>query len=399
MVRKLASYVRQQHIGLLALFVALGGSAYAAATINSQKVVDNSLTGADVKGRNASRGKPFTQGTLTGQDVRGSAAAPGRPAVDGSLTGADIGDKSLGGADLGDQSIGGAQIADGSIGGGKIADGSIGGGKIADGSVNGGTVFDKSLSAVDIADGSLTGGQIADGSIGGGKIAGNSVTGANIDESSLDTVPRAGDSATVGGLAPGAFGTAVRSAAQDSSECAVPDTNIECASVTVKVPAGRLYDAIVWSSISAFHTAAGVKSLKFCPTARPPAATAVCLTSTQGFEDGINLQQNFSESGVAFGTTSMLGQHLGPGTWIFSTRVRLDFGGGVLGSNSAQQVHTTVLLYDATVPELPVDPPGGSSGTSGSTSSGATSGTSGSTSSGASSGTSGSTSSGASSGT
>ena len=100
LLRKLTRVLRQQYLGALALFVALGGSAYAAATINSSNVVDDSLTGADIKGRAGKPGKPFTQGTITGEDVKGSAAARGRPAVNGGLTGLDIANGSITGADI-----------------------------------------------------------------------------------------------------------------------------------------------------------------------------------------------------------------------------------------------------------------------------------------------------------
>jgi hypothetical protein len=113
---KLRSYVGQQHIGLLALFVALGGSAYAAAKIRSKHVVNDSLTGADIRGRAASGKQRFTQGSLTGADVRGSAAAGGRPAVDGSLTGDDFKDGSLTPADLLDESLTGLDVLESSLG-------------------------------------------------------------------------------------------------------------------------------------------------------------------------------------------------------------------------------------------------------------------------------------------
>ena len=69
-VQRLTSYIRQHHVGLIALFVALGGTAYAAATIGSRDVINNSLTGADVRGRLGGPGKPFTPGTLSGADIR-----------------------------------------------------------------------------------------------------------------------------------------------------------------------------------------------------------------------------------------------------------------------------------------------------------------------------------------
>jgi len=58
-------------VAYLALFVALGGSAYAAATITGRDVVDRSLTGADIR-----------NGTVRSVDVRGITGAdlgPGEP--------------------------------------------------------------------------------------------------------------------------------------------------------------------------------------------------------------------------------------------------------------------------------------------------------------------------------
>ncbi len=59
-------------IGLLALFVALGGSAYAAATITGSSVKDGSLTGRDVKDRSLTK-RDFRAGTLPA----GRQGAPG----------------------------------------------------------------------------------------------------------------------------------------------------------------------------------------------------------------------------------------------------------------------------------------------------------------------------------
>jgi hypothetical protein len=62
----------------LALFIALGGSSYAALSISGSDVRNGTLTSADVK-----------NGALTGTDVKG-----------GSLTGSDIKNASLGAADF-----------------------------------------------------------------------------------------------------------------------------------------------------------------------------------------------------------------------------------------------------------------------------------------------------------
>ena len=73
-------------VALLALFVALGGIGYAAATgsIDSREIKNNSVRGKDVRNK-----------TLTGKDVK-----------DRSLTGADVGDDSLAGADVLEGSLG-----------------------------------------------------------------------------------------------------------------------------------------------------------------------------------------------------------------------------------------------------------------------------------------------------
>lgn len=72
-------------IGLLALFVALGGSAYAAATITGSSVKDGSLTGRDIKNRSLTK-RDFRAGTLPAgrQGVAGPQGAPGPQGAAGS---------------------------------------------------------------------------------------------------------------------------------------------------------------------------------------------------------------------------------------------------------------------------------------------------------------------------
>jgi hypothetical protein len=78
MLSKLRSY-RASHgtvVAYLALFVALGGSSYAAVAITGRDVRDGSLTGRDIRNN-----------SLTGRDVRG---ITGRDVRNNSLTGADV---------------------------------------------------------------------------------------------------------------------------------------------------------------------------------------------------------------------------------------------------------------------------------------------------------------------
>ncbi len=59
-------HLRRNAVAYLALFAALGGTSFAAATVITRKnVKDSSLTGADVK-----------KGSLTGSDVKNKSLAP-----------------------------------------------------------------------------------------------------------------------------------------------------------------------------------------------------------------------------------------------------------------------------------------------------------------------------------
>ena len=71
-------------VALIALFVALGGTSYAALRIGSKQIVNNSIRSIDVRD-NTLRGKDVLNGGLTGKDV-----------ANDSLTGADIFETSLG---------------------------------------------------------------------------------------------------------------------------------------------------------------------------------------------------------------------------------------------------------------------------------------------------------------
>jgi hypothetical protein len=70
----------------IALFVALGGTSYAAATLSGADVRNGSVTGADLKSESV-KGRDVDNGTLTGSDIRS-----------GSLTASDV--ESLTAADL-----------------------------------------------------------------------------------------------------------------------------------------------------------------------------------------------------------------------------------------------------------------------------------------------------------
>jgi hypothetical protein len=115
----------------LALVIALGGSAYAAATI----------TGADVK-----------DDSLTGADVRGHAATASAPEEDGSLTTYDIRNGTIGAVDLANESVGSSEIVNNTITQSDLATDSVGSGKVIDDSLKGADIDESSLGKVADAD-------------------------------------------------------------------------------------------------------------------------------------------------------------------------------------------------------------------------------------------------------
>jgi hypothetical protein len=87
-IARLASYLRQHHLALLALFIALGGTAYAATlprnSVGPRQLKKNAVTSKKIK-RNAVTTSKIKNGQVTPSDVR-----------DDSLTGLEIVETSLG---------------------------------------------------------------------------------------------------------------------------------------------------------------------------------------------------------------------------------------------------------------------------------------------------------------
>jgi len=88
--------------------VLAGGTAYAANEWTGANIVDESLTGADVKGKAATSTVAAVNGSLTGNDISGQPAnaALGQPFVNGTLSSYDIADNTLTGADVNEATLG-----------------------------------------------------------------------------------------------------------------------------------------------------------------------------------------------------------------------------------------------------------------------------------------------------
>jgi hypothetical protein len=122
-------------VAYLALFVALGGTgAYAANEWTGANIVDESLTGADVKGKPGTMAAPSVNGSLTTHEIAGQPAnmANGSPFVQGSLTTWDVADSTLRSADVQDNSLAAGDLAPGSVNTSEVADNSLTGADIQD---------------------------------------------------------------------------------------------------------------------------------------------------------------------------------------------------------------------------------------------------------------------------
>jgi hypothetical protein len=122
-------------VAYLALFVALGGTgAYAANEWTGANIVDESLTGSDVRGKPGTSTTPSVNGSLTTHEIAGQPAnaANGSPFVQGSLTTWDIADGTLRSADVLDNSVGAADLAPGAVNTSEVADNSLSGADIKD---------------------------------------------------------------------------------------------------------------------------------------------------------------------------------------------------------------------------------------------------------------------------
>ena len=107
-------------IALIALFVAMGGSAVAVTAIASNSI----------------RSKHIANGQVKNKDLAADAVRSGK-VLDASLTGADVADQSLTGDDVTDGTVGGADVTDGSLTGADVADDSLSGADVNESSLQG----------------------------------------------------------------------------------------------------------------------------------------------------------------------------------------------------------------------------------------------------------------------
>jgi hypothetical protein len=187
MLAKVGRYIRQNHLALLALFVALGGTGACAAgkigangirknAIRSRHIKDGGVTGADV-----------LDGGLTGADLQDDSIT-GADVQKGSLTGVDLQDGSLSRADLMAETLTGATVLNGSLTGADVGAETLLGTNILNGTLTSADVLDQGLTGEDVQEGSLTGADIQSESIAGGDVENGSLTGADLADESVQPI-------------------------------------------------------------------------------------------------------------------------------------------------------------------------------------------------------------------
>jgi hypothetical protein len=144
----------------IALVFALGtGGAYAANTIGSDDIIDESIQSVDIKDGQVHTpdlgGGAVTSGKLANGAVANANIAPGaidsNSVHDESLTSSDLATNSVGSTEVADSSIDSGEIVDNTLGAADLAPTSVGSSELAADAVGSGKVANESLTLSDIA--------------------------------------------------------------------------------------------------------------------------------------------------------------------------------------------------------------------------------------------------------
>ena len=144
-------------VASMALFVALGGTAYAVNTVRSTDIVDGEVKSVDI-GNNEIGSSDVKDGSLNTFDVH---SFIGEDVIDGTLTGADVKNRSLGGADIAYDEVTSFNVADDGLTGIDVADNTLSGADISE--LSGADIVDGSVTGVDVGNGTLKDEDIAKG--------------------------------------------------------------------------------------------------------------------------------------------------------------------------------------------------------------------------------------------
>lgn len=166
-----STYIRRHHLGLIAIFIALSGTAWAGTQIGPRDVKNNAI-----------RAKHVRDGQIGTAEVANDSTAR-------ALTGTDIAAEALSGGDVAPDSLSGADINESSL----FNDDSLDAADIADTSSLGTTEVDE---ANLFNDDSLAANDISNGAVGSGEIANNTITSDDIVDSGSIEADLDGDFST-----------------------------------------------------------------------------------------------------------------------------------------------------------------------------------------------------------
>ena len=132
MSSRIILYLRQHHLGLIAIFIALSGTAYAAnkidsddikaGAVKSRQIANDAVRSKDLKDGTAVKSRDVKDNTLTGQDIDESSLAGVAPAgpAGGDLAG-DFPDPVIG-----PDAVDSGKVADDSLGGDEVDESTLG---------------------------------------------------------------------------------------------------------------------------------------------------------------------------------------------------------------------------------------------------------------------------------
>lgn len=130
----MSNHLRSNVLGLVAIFIAISGTAWAAGTIGAGELQNNAVHSSHIKPaaigpseiqKDAVRSKHIKNGEVSTFDI-GNGTVRSMDIKDAEVTGADVLDASLSGDDIADDSLTGADVAYNSLSGDDIASGTVG---------------------------------------------------------------------------------------------------------------------------------------------------------------------------------------------------------------------------------------------------------------------------------
>ncbi len=139
MLSKLVRYLGNNVLGLMALFVALGGTAYAVNTVGSTDIIDGEVRSIDIRNDDIQSGD-VKDGSINTFDVH---SFLGVDVVDGTLTGDDVADtSSLGPQEIHEEFL----VFNDTLVDTDLATGSVGSDEVDDNSLTGADINESTLS-------------------------------------------------------------------------------------------------------------------------------------------------------------------------------------------------------------------------------------------------------------